>query len=90
VKKKHFQSSEKVRDFAHFAHVRWSSAPFALCCMAESAALPHLPPATAGLAEIAAGLYSHGVGGYLAGRTEIVHMMRRRKEVGEEIESLMK
>ena len=66
---KHFRSSEKVRDFV-IGMSDGLTVPFALAAGLSAVATPSLV-ITAGLAEIAAGSIAMGLGGYLAGRTEI-------------------
>ncbi len=68
----HFQSSEKVRDFV-IGMSDGLTVPFALAAGLSGAVDQIEIVITAGLAEIAAGSIAMGLGGYLAGRTEIEH-----------------
>ncbi len=84
----HFQSSEKVRDFV-IGMSDGLTVPFALAA-GLSGALSGTDNSTdivitAGLAEIAAGSIAMGLGGYLAGRTEIEHYEVEEKREYEEI-----
>jgi VIT1/CCC1 family predicted Fe2+/Mn2+ transporter len=81
----HFQSSEKVRDFV-IGMSDGLTVPFALAAglsgVVDSTALV----ITAGLAEIAAGSIAMGLGGYLAGRTEIEHYDSEERREYDEVE----
>ncbi|MCA6431718.1 MAG: VIT1/CCC1 transporter family protein, partial [Cytophagales bacterium] len=84
----HFESSEKVRDFV-IGMSDGLTVPFALAA-GLSGALSSEPNSTqivitAGLAEIAAGSIAMGLGGYLAGRTEIEHYESEEKREYDEI-----
>jgi VIT1/CCC1 family predicted Fe2+/Mn2+ transporter len=58
--------------------------PFAIAAGMSGAAVAAKIVVTAGLAEIAAGSISMGLGGYLAGRTDVEHYeIERRREVRE-------
>jgi VIT1/CCC1 family predicted Fe2+/Mn2+ transporter len=84
---KHFQSSEKVRDFV-IGMSDGLTVPFALAAGLSGAVDSASIVITAGLAEIAAGSIAMGLGGYLAGRTEIEHYEAEEKREYEEIETL--
>jgi len=84
---KHFQSSEKVRDFV-IGMSDGLTVPFALAAGLSGAVDSSSIIITAGLAEIAAGSIAMGLGGYLAGRTEIEHYEAEEKREYEEIETL--
>lgn len=84
---KHFQSSEKVRDFV-IGMSDGLTVPFALAAGLSGAVDSSAIIITAGLAEIAAGSIAMGLGGYLAGRTEIEHYDAEEKREYEEIETL--
>ena len=71
----HFESSEKVRDFV-IGMSDGLTVPFALAAGLSGAVNSTDIVITAGLAEIAAGSIAMGLGGYLAGRTEIEQMVR--------------
>jgi VIT1/CCC1 family predicted Fe2+/Mn2+ transporter len=68
----HFESSEKVRDFV-IGMSDGLTVPFALAAGLSGAVNDTAIVITAGLAEIAAGSIAMGLGGYLAGITEIEH-----------------
>ncbi|HWA35333.1 MAG TPA: VIT1/CCC1 transporter family protein [Cyclobacteriaceae bacterium] len=83
----HFKSSEKVRDFV-IGMSDGLTVPFALAAGLSGAVESTSIVITAGLAEIAAGSIAMGLGGYLAGRTEIEHYDSEEKREYEEIEKL--
>lgn len=87
MEEKHFQSSEKVRDFV-IGMSDGLTVPFALAAGLSGAVDNNAIIITAGLAEIAAGSIAMGLGGYLAGRTEIEHYESEEKREYEEIEKL--
>jgi VIT1/CCC1 family predicted Fe2+/Mn2+ transporter len=84
---KHFQSSAIVRDFV-IGMSDGLTVPFALAAGLSGAVDSTPIIITAGLAEIAAGSIAMGLGGYLAGRTEIEHYETEEKREYEEIEKL--
>jgi len=86
MEEKHFQSSEKVRDFV-IGMSDGLTVPFALAAGLSAIANTDVI-VTAGLAEIAAGSIAMGLGGYLAGRTEIEHYDAEERREYEEIEKL--
>src|SRR5258706_2285629 len=86
MEEKHCQSSEKVRDFV-IGMSDGLTVPFALAAGLSAIANTGVI-ITAGLAEIAAGSIAMGLGGYLAGRTEIEHYDAEEKREYEEIEKL--
>ncbi len=69
---KHFQQSEFVRDIV-IGLSDGLTVPFALAAGLSSAVSNNHIIITAGIAEIIAGSIAMGLGGYLAGRTEIEH-----------------
>lgn len=83
----HFQSSQKVRDFV-IGMSDGLTVPFALAAGLSGAVDSTAIVITAGLAEIAAGSIAMGLGGYLAGRTEIEHYDSEERREYEEIEKL--
>lgn len=87
VKEEHFQSSEKVRDFV-IGMSDGLTVPFALAAGLSGAVDSTAIVITAGLAEIAAGSIAMGLGGYLAGRTEIEHYDAEERREYDEIEKL--
>jgi VIT1/CCC1 family predicted Fe2+/Mn2+ transporter len=86
-KEEHFQSSEKVRDFV-IGMSDGLTVPFALAAGLSGAVDSTAIVITAGLAEIAAGSIAMGLGGYLAGRTEIEHYESEERREYDEIEKL--
>lgn len=86
-KEEHFQSSGKVRDFV-IGMSDGLTVPFALAAGLSGAVSSTEIVITAGLAEIAAGSIAMGLGGYLAGRTEIEHYDAEEKREYAEIENL--
>lgn len=87
IPEQHFQSSEKVRDFV-IGMSDGLTVPFALAAGLSGAVNSTDIVITAGLAEIAAGSIAMGLGGYLAGRTEIEHYDSEERREYEEIEKL--
>lgn len=83
----HFKSSEKVRDFV-IGMSDGLTVPFALAAGLSGAVDSTAIVITAGLAEIAAGSIAMGLGGYLAGRTEIEHYDSEEQREYREIEKL--
>lgn len=84
---KHFKSSEKVRDFV-IGMSDGLTVPFALAAGLSGAVDSTSIVITAGLAEIAAGSIAMGLGGYLAGQTEIEHYDTEERREYEEVEKL--
>jgi VIT1/CCC1 family predicted Fe2+/Mn2+ transporter len=84
---KHFHSSQKVRDFV-IGMSDGLTVPFALAAGLSGAVNETAIVITAGLAEIAAGSIAMGLGGYLAGRTEIEHYDSEERREYEEIAKL--
>src|SRR5215217_6697412 len=82
----HFESSEKVRDFV-IGMSDGLTVPFALAAGLSGAVDSTSIVITAGLAEIAAGSIAMGLGGYLAGRTEIEHYDAELKREQYEVEA---
>jgi VIT1/CCC1 family predicted Fe2+/Mn2+ transporter len=87
VEEKHFKSSEVVRDFV-IGMSDGLTVPFALAAGLSGAVDSTSIVITAGLAEIAAGSIAMGLGGYLAGRTEIEHYDSEERREYEEIDRL--
>lgn len=84
AQEEHFQSSEKVRDFV-IGMSDGLTVPFALAAGLSGAVDSTEIVITAGLAEIAAGSIAMGLGGYLAGRTEIEHYDSEERREYDEI-----
>jgi len=87
AEEQHFKSSEKVRDFV-IGMSDGLTVPFALAAGLSGAIDDTNIVITAGLAEIAAGSIAMGLGGYLAGRTEIEHYDAEERREYDEIERL--
>ncbi|HEX8060143.1 MAG TPA: VIT1/CCC1 transporter family protein [Cyclobacteriaceae bacterium] len=83
----HFRSSDTVRDFV-IGMSDGLTVPFALAAGLSGAVDSTTIVITAGLAEIAAGSIAMGLGGYLAGQTEIEHYNTEERREYEEIEKL--
>jgi len=81
----HFEGSAKVRDFV-IGMSDGLTVPFALAAGLSGAVDSTAIVITAGLAEIAAGSIAMGLGGYLAGRTEIEHYDSEERREFDEIE----
>ena len=80
----HFESSAIVRDFV-IGMSDGLTVPFALAAGLSGAVNETAIVITAGLAEIAAGSIAMGLGGYLAGRTEIEHYESEERREYDEI-----
>lgn len=87
IREEHFQGSQKVRDFV-IGMSDGLTVPFALAAGLSSAIDSTSIVITAGLAEIAAGSIAMGLGGYLAGRTEIEHYDSEERREYEEVRRL--
>jgi len=85
-KEEHFNSSEKVRDFV-IGMSDGLTVPFALAAGLSGAIDSTYIVITAGLAEIAAGSIAMGLGGYLAGRTEIEHYETEERREYDEVKN---
>jgi VIT1/CCC1 family predicted Fe2+/Mn2+ transporter len=81
---KHFTDSEAVRDIV-IGMSDGLTVPFALAAGLSGAVDSSGIILTAGLAEVAAGAIAMGLGGYMAGRTDIEHYAsaRAREERGD-------
>lgn len=83
----HFKSSDVVRDFV-IGMSDGLTVPFALAAGLSGAVDSTSIVITAGLAEIAAGSIAMGLGGFLAGQTEIEHYNTEEKREYDEIDNL--
>ncbi|KAL1568644.1 Vacuolar iron transporter 1 [Salvia divinorum] len=83
-KEKHFTAGEIVRDVI-IGVSDGLTVPFALAAGLSGANATSAVIVTAGVAEIAAGAISMGLGGYLAAKSESDHYMRELKREQEEI-----
>jgi VIT1/CCC1 family predicted Fe2+/Mn2+ transporter len=82
-REQHFMASDIVRDIV-IGMSDGLTVPFAIAAGMSGAAVGAKIVVTAGLAEIAAGSISMGLGGYLAGRTDVEHYeIERQREVRE-------
>jgi VIT1/CCC1 family predicted Fe2+/Mn2+ transporter len=80
---KHFMASETVRDIV-IGMSDGLTVPFAIAAGMSGAAVAAKIVITAGLAEIVAGSISMGLGGYLAGKTDVEHYeLEERREFRE-------
>src|SRR6478735_1837204 len=83
---KHFTSSEFIRDVV-IGMADGLTVPFALAAGLSSAVSSNGIILTAGMAEIIAGSIAMGLGGYLAGKTEVEHydseLKREYREIKE-------
>ena len=82
----HFKSPQIVRDFV-IGMSDGLTVPFALAAGLSGVVDSTSIVITAGLSEIAAGSIAMGLGGYLAGRTEIEHYESEEKREYDEIET---
>ena len=85
-KEEHFKQSEIIRDVI-IGMSDGLTVPFALAAGLSSAVDSNSIIITAGLAEIIAGSIAMGLGGYLAGKTEIEHYDSELKREYTEIET---
>src|SRR5689334_23591831 len=81
---KHFAQSATVRDIV-IGMADGLTVPFALAAGLSGAVMSNGIIVTAGLAEIVAGSIAMGLGGYLAGRTEVDHYNSELKREYREI-----
>nr|BAH59030.1 vacuolar iron transporter [Tulipa gesneriana]BAH59033.1 vacuolar iron transporter [Tulipa gesneriana] len=81
---KHFTATDVVRDVI-IGVSDGLTVPFALAAGLSGANVPSSIILTAGIAEVAAGAISMGLGGYLAAKSEEDHYMRELKREQEEI-----
>jgi VIT1/CCC1 family predicted Fe2+/Mn2+ transporter len=82
----HFQQSDTIRDIV-IGMSDGLTVPFALAAGLSSAVNDNTIIVTAGLAEIIAGSIAMGLGGYLAGKTEIEHYDAELKREYSELET---
>lgn len=84
---KHFKSSELVTDIV-IGMSDGLTVPFALAAGLSGAVSSTAIIITAGLAEVAAGSIAMGLGGYLAGRTEVDHYNSELEREKMEVEAV--
>src|SRR4051812_8794808 len=82
---KHLKSSAFITDVV-IGMSDGLTVPFALAAGLSGAVNSNLVVITAGIAEIAAGSIAMGLGGYLAGRTEVDHYQSELKREYDEVE----
>lgn len=82
---KHFKSSDLITDIV-IGMADGLTVPFALAAGLSGAVDTTAIIVTAGLAEVAAGSIAMGLGGYLAGRTEVDHYNSELKREHDEVE----
>ena len=82
----HFRQSDTIRDVV-IGMSDGLTVPFALAAGLSSAVDTNSIIVTAGLAEIIAGSIAMGLGGYLAGKTEIEHYDSELRREHKEIET---
>ncbi len=85
----HFTSTDTVRDVV-IGMSDGLTVPFAIAAGMTGAAVGTHVVIIAGLAEIAAGSISMGLGGYLAGRTDVEHYDAERQREENEVETVPK
>jgi VIT1/CCC1 family predicted Fe2+/Mn2+ transporter len=85
-KEEHFEQSETIRDIV-IGMADGLTVPFALAAGLSSAVSENTIIITAGIAEIIAGSIAMGLGGYLAGKTEIEHYDSELKREYSELET---
>src|SRR5436189_4010507 len=81
---RHFTASDVVRDIV-IGMADGLTVPFALAAGLSGAVMSNGIIVTAGLAEIVAGSIAMGLGGYLAGKTEVDHYNSELKREYREI-----
>ena len=84
---KHFTSSDLIKDIV-IGMSDGLTVPFALAAGLSGAVASNSIVITAGLAEVVAGSIAMGLGGYLAGRTDVDHYQSEYKREFVEVETL--
>lgn len=84
---RHFTASDSVRDVV-VGMSDGLTVPFALAAGISGAIAQSHLVVTAGLAEIAAGSIAMGLGGYLAGRSDVEHYASERRREQDEVRSI--
>lgn len=84
---KHFTSSDLIKDIV-IGMSDGLTVPFALAAGLSGAVASNSIVITAGLAEVVAGSIAMGLGGYLAGRTDVDHYQSEYKREFMEVETL--
>ena len=83
----HFQGGAALRDIV-IGMSDGLTVPFALAAGLSGASLANSVILTAGLAELVAGAISMGLGGFLAGKSDIEHYASELRREGREIEEI--
>ncbi len=84
---RHFRASDVVRDIV-IGMSDGLTVPFAIAAGMSGASVAPKIVITAGLAEIVAGSISMGLGGYLAGKTDVEHYDAERRRESREVEEV--
>lgn len=84
---RHFTASDLVKDIV-IGMADGLTVPFALAAGLSGAVHSNTIILTAGVAEIVAGAIAMGLGGYLAGRTDVEHYENERRREFEEVEKV--
>lgn len=84
---KHFTASELIKDIV-IGMSDGLTVPFALAAGLSGAVASNNIIITAGIAEIVAGSIAMGLGGYLAGKTDVEHYQTELKREYEEVEKV--
>jgi VIT1/CCC1 family predicted Fe2+/Mn2+ transporter len=84
---KHFTSSDLIKDIV-IGMSDGLTVPFALAAGLSGAVASNSIVITAGIAEVVAGSIAMGLGGYLAGRTDVEHYRSELRREYEEVELL--
>src|SRR5512140_1063661 len=84
---KHFKSSDLIKDIV-IGMSDGLTVPFALAAGLSGAVSSNGIVITAGMAEIVAGSIAMGLGGYLAGKTEVDHYNSELKREYDEVETV--
>lgn len=84
-KEEHFRASDTIRDIV-IGMSDGLTVPFALAAGLSGAVDSNSLVITAGIAEVVAGSIAMGLGGYLAGRTDVEHYKAELKREYEEVE----
>jgi VIT1/CCC1 family predicted Fe2+/Mn2+ transporter len=84
---KHFTSSDLIRDIV-IGMSDGLTVPFALAAGLSGAVASNNIVITAGIAEIVAGSIAMGLGGYLAGKTDVEHYQTELKREYEEVKTV--
>ncbi len=84
---KHFTASDLIKDIV-IGMADGLTVPFALAAGLSGAVDSNRIIITAGIAEVVAGSIAMGLGGYLAGRTDVEHYVAERKREEAEVDNV--